>query len=101
MKLEEKIENIKKLASIGYSHEQIAEALTDNAPARQIMVLELSNPDTPCYMAYKEGLLFGELNIDTKLQEQANRGHSDSVKLIEIRAKRRKTDRIKSELFGV
>jgi hypothetical protein len=98
---DEYIQQVRTLASLGYSPDRIAMMLRLSGKRKAMLLLRINAHGDTYNTAFKEGFAIGEYNIDSELAKQAEKGDIDSIELLE----RRKNDRIeldlRKELFGI
>ena len=101
MNLEDKIEEIKIYGSLGYSADQVADALEFPFRSRALLADRLSNPDDVLAMAYRKGYIISEQKTDMSLAKQAQTGDIDAIEMQAARSKERKLKALKKNLFGI
>lgn len=95
------INRIRSFGALGYSPERIAAILDLRGKERTELIIRLSIPGDPYFLAYQNGLALGSWNIDAELAKQAERGDVDSIKALTDRSNDRKVKDLKKKLFGV
>lgn len=88
-------------AVLGYSVDRISRLLgSSEAEVKQIAVRLITDGDELCE-SYRRGRATGEYNIDVEVAKQADQGDIDAIELRTKRAKERRVDDLKQELFGI
>ncbi len=101
MKLEDKIDEIKIFGSLGYSPDQISDALELAPELRLELTKRLAIPGDAVNVAYKKGFVTAESKIDVALAKQAQTGEKDSIEIMATRSRQRKIRDLKMDLFGI
>ena len=92
---------IEELAAERYTLKHIAIMLNLGARDTKRFFALATTPGTEVNLHYIRGQQAAELEIDKKLQENAEDGDIDSAKLIRERNQQNKLDTLKHELFGI
>lgn len=81
--------DIRRMAALGYSPEDIAGCLGLGIPERILFVYDAGIPGTAIQKLIREGVLVSQAAPEIKLHEAAEGGNLDAVKLLEEIRKRR------------
>ena len=92
---------IRSFGALGYSPERIADLLNLSGAARTTLLLKLSLPDDPYYLAYQNGFAIGAWNIDAELAKNAEKGDTEAISTLASRSKERRIKDLKKQLFGI
>ena len=92
---------IRSFGALGYSPERISALLNLTGKEKADLIIRLSLPDDPYYVAYQNGLAIGSWNIDAELAKQAEKGDVDSITTLAERSKERRIKDLKKQLFGI
>ena len=101
MNLSEKIEEIKVYGSLGYSPDQIADALGLSISERVDLKLRLNIFNDELAVAYRKGFVTAEAKIDIALAKQAQTGDEKAIETQSERSRQRKIRDLKEKLFGI
>ena len=92
---------IRSFGALGYGPERIAALLNLTGKEKTELIIRLSLPDDPYYIAYQNGLAIGSWNIDAELAKQAEKGDIDSISALAERSRDRRIKDLKKQLFGI
>ena len=95
------ISNVRTFGALGYDAERIADLLDMHGKTRIELIARLGTPNDELRVAFDNGRAIGEYNIDVQLTKQAESGDTFSVEALSLRAKERKLNDLKRNLFGI
>lgn len=101
MKIEDKIDEIRIYGSLGYSADQIADALELTTHTRHILAERLNTPNDTLALAYRKGFIIAEQKTDVALAKAAQTGDVEAIEMQAARNKERKMRSLKENLFGI
>ncbi|DBA56245.1 hypothetical protein [Porphyromonas gingivalis] len=92
---------VRTFGSLGYSPQRIADLLNLKGLERSQFLICINTHGDPLNLAYRNGEVIGEWNIDAALSKQAETGDVDAIKLRNDRILERKIADMKREKFGL
>ena len=101
METDQYISKVRTFGALGYDAERIADLLDLHGKTRAELIVRLSIPDDELSVAYNNGRVIGEYNIDVELTKQAERGDIDSITTLAERSKERKIKDLRKNIFGL
>ena len=98
---DEYVQNVRTFGALGYSPERICRILGFSKEKSTVFLLRITTAGDVYYEAYAQGRVLGEYNIDAELAKLAEKGATDSLKLLEERRNERAEKDLRMKLFGI
>ena len=98
---DEYVQNVRTFGALGYSPERICRILGLCEERRIALQQRIETVGDVYYQAYAQGRVLGEYNIDAELAKLAEKGDTDSIKLLEERRNERAEKDLRMKLFGI
>lgn len=98
---EQTLKRVRDMGALGHTPSQIVSLLDISRSDRAIFYDELTNPETPLYIAYNKGRSIMSYNTNVELARLAEKGDQEAIVLLDERSRQQRVDELLLELFRI
>lgn len=98
---EDVLKRVRDYGALGHTPRQIAYLLRIRHTEADAFIDEMIRSDTRLHEYYESGKAVMNYNTNVELARQAEKGDSDSIKLLDQRKQEHRYEDLLSELFGI